>query len=518
MVFFFLGKDFSINDTLSILKGVLLENMHLKIVTVFPYEANSQKISEFFTSTWNKKILNIVIVTFVQNRLETIGYNPFLNQYFQILSTENIFYNKLSNLHEYTINVMLTRVEDLTKVRVYQQDNQTKYMGKDGMTIQTIIKHCNGILNVIDLTKIYGLENPWRPMNKNLKENMKMPIIEKFKADLIFDSQDMVLNNFTDVLYPHAKDDFKIMVPRAQYISQNENILAIFQGGFVYFVIFFVIVCPLFWYFAIVVENYIYRLRNATYLNLFFKTFFDNFRLFLGLSTSTFGNNFVDNFFLIFLLFCNLIVNNYFQSILKSILTVSKKEPEIDTVEDLAKSGIVVYSLETIIQEAVANLKLSKQTDLPKFGILTPAFLAVKYRDISKNTSLLVNADRLEAVIEVNPFFHMVKETLIPSYICFHVVKGSPYYIMLEKYVPRVLEGGLYDFWKKQNSFAVFLEQGIIDRTEISGFVVLTVEHFWNIFCFLGVSLGIACVVFILEIIVARLTKKKIQINEHNSM
>lgn len=486
------------------MKQTLSERKRNNHVIILSEPTSQNFVENMFISLWEEKILNVAMVTYINKRLHIIGFNPYFGNFYQILNSTNVYYNKLRDLNKYKLNLMLVRTEDFTKVRVYKRNNETFYTGKDGMTITTIIKHCNGDFTVVDLHDLYFLQNPFRPINKNFKVQDKDLIIRKHDADIFFDSMETVLNNSTDVVYPHAKDDYKVILPKAKYKTHNENLMNVIQQGFLYFIIFFVLICPLIWFVFGIIERCLKSSRSFRKIHLFLNIVFNNFRIFLGSSTNNFTSYFVENLFLTFLLFSNLVINSYFQSILSSTLTVSVPEPEIDTIYQLAKSKKVVWSVEALINEVKLNFKATNQTLLPNFMVFPLKINTMLYRDLPKNSCILINEDRLLALNELRPSFHIVRESLIPAYQAFHVSKGSPYYLILEKYVCRIMESGLYNFWKKQNSYAVFLQYAYDIDDEVDtkeGFKALNFSNFQLIFYLFYGGMIISSVVFILEIL-----------------
>lgn len=494
----FIQKDFE-NSTIICLKEIYFNRKRSNSIIVFDENIESNIIKNLFKSLWQEKILNVAILTYLNTGLQVIGFNPYFQNFHQILDIDKVFYFKMRNLNNYTLNLLLVRSEDFSKVRVVKKNNSRVYMGKDAMTILNIIKHCNGNFSVIDLHDLYYTENPFRPINKNMIENEKTAIIQRHDGDVFFDSMEMYINAYTDVVYPHAKDDYKVLIPAAKFKTQDESFLILLKEGFMYFILFFVIICPLVWFLLIIIEQYLKQNKNRK-SDLLLNIFFNNFRLFLGSSINIFTVNFTENMFFSFLLFSNLIVNNYFQCILKSIMTISVSEPEINTIQQLAKSKLVVYSVATLINETKNNFKITNQTLIPNFEVFPLKMNTMLFRDFPKNSCVMMNEDKLLAFKELRPSFHIVKESVIPAYTAFHVAKGSPYYFLLEKYVPMIIEAGLYNFWKKQNSFSILLEYEYSDDTESKvAFESLSLKHFWGTFYLYFIGIVISFVFLILE-------------------
>lgn len=516
MMFLFVNETFtSLNTTIQCFKQTTSWRLPKKIILVINHNVSQKEIESLFLFVWKLKIVNIVIVAKINEEIIYAGFNPYLGQYFQNLTVGNLFHNKFSNMNGQMVNVFLVKREVFTKIRVYQVENETFYGGKDAMTIQSILLHLNASLNVVDLHKLYDLDNPWRPQNKYTKEHLKQPLLHKHDADLFFDSMIMEINKHTDLIYPHSRDDFCVLLPKAKHLSHYKHLSRLIKDGFYIFLIFFIICCPVVWFVLTICENRILAIKNKfSNIAIFSHIFLNNLRNCLGFSMHVIRINTSYNNLLMWLCFCNLIVNNYFQSILTSILVKTDKEPDINTIKELAESEYVILSPQILIDLAVASLKALGKP-IPKFELASPRMFEVTYKKVDANTTVLLERDRLEASIKLCPIFHIVKEALIPNYFCFHVVRGSPYVEVMELYVPRIIEAGLYDFWKWQSAHAVYLKDGMCDAYFLQGeerdenFVVLSLYLLRGAFYLLFIGWSLAFFVFVIEIFIGVIKKQK---------
>lgn len=475
-----------------------ISSQYPKIIATLLSPTEKQLVENIFRYFWQEKILNVVIIDQNSNIL---SYNPYFNSFYRKMSKQP-FPDKFRNMNGHTINAFLTRPEDFTKVRGYKTENGVRYTGKDGETIGAILQHCNATLNVIDLDRLYGVDNPWRMVNKYRKEHMKMPIVKEFQADLFIESRDLLYDLASDIVYPHTKDGAVIIVPKAGFLSGYEQLVEIFQNGFAYFILFFVVICPIVWILLVHLEQKLHRTIRVNYLQIVF----DNFRIFLGLATDTFRGSFIYKFLLIWVLFCSLILNNYFQSILITIMTVSNRQSDIDTIEDLADSDLQTQAPLYFINEIKKNLLSTGYTKIPKFVIMPDQIYLTKLNNYPKNTTSMMNFDRAEVIVFFCPVLHVMKEEIMPSLASFHTTKGSPYFSLLEKYVPRIIEAGLYNFWKNQNNHQLLLNLGYCDakNEEDDGkYQILTVKKLQFSFVLLLIGWGTSLACFIAELISA---------------
>lgn len=219
-----------------------------------------------------------------------------------------------------------------------------------------------------------------------------------------------------------------------------------------------------------------------------------------------FKKSIVGNQFLLFLLYSNLIINNYFQSILSSILVVSSREPEIDTISDVISADIRPFLLDALKDEAIEVLKATGQTELIKKFQRTPdswnnPFVQkMDYKIFPIGISGCWSMGRAELAKLLIPISHIVKEPLIPRFEAFQVVPESPYFNMLNKYILWIMESGLYHHWKDMTLYTIVLKAGGPIRKEIiEESKQLTMKHLRIPFYLLGLGLAISFVVFIFE-------------------
>lgn len=171
---------------------------------------------------------------------------------------------------------------------------------------------------------------------------------------------------------------------------------------------FFAVVYPVVWSVMTLFQDFLGKNKLKKF-HIFLDTFFDNFRLLLGFPIDPPRINSMHSYFLVCLLFSNLVVSNYFQSILKSILTVSDRESEINTVKDLVESGIHPYTPKAVAEQISHILTISGSKYIPKFQVLQPRIFETKYKDLDKNFTVLLERDRSEVMQLICPIFHVMK-------------------------------------------------------------------------------------------------------------
>lgn len=499
----------SLNATFNCLKQTTIWRPRTKTVLALSKSADEETITEIFRLCWQLKMLNTVAIAPDENRT-VVGFNPFANQFYQPLNDTEIFYDKLVNLYGFKVNILLTKPDDPAKVRVIQKaNNETRYTGKDGMAILSILQRHNATYGVLNIHEKLGWNNPFRSLHRNAKDDVKQKIFKEHNIDLFFLSQEMMLNNnITEMIYPHSKDDWVFMVPRVGFISKSDQLLRFFHEGFTKFLIFFLLICPLIWFVIRVIEAWLKGQRHSKFASLV-NLFFENFKMILGGSADAFFPNFTEKFFLIVLCSCYVVINNYFQSILVSIVTVQTRGHEVNTIDDMIASDFVATTVKNMMLDIAQHYNNTRQAGiLKKLRLTQPRSMPSSFLGIRKsfypNMSIIVNYDRAKMWTVTRPHFRICKESPLPAYISFQVVKDSPFFDLVAKSIPRFLETGLYQFWTAENLFLEILQEGIVyDEEDQDNFDVkrLTLHQFRAGLYLLFLGLVLSTSVFIVELV-----------------
>lgn len=357
------------------------------------------------------------------------------------------------------------------------------------------------------------MENPWRPFNVGKKEYVKIPFIKKNNIDFIMDSQDATNSNATESLYPHAKDDWVAAIPASGFRTQYSHLLQIFKEGLGVMLMFFIFICPLLWFILHDIETGLNNGTRRNRLKFLFAALFDNFRIVLGSSLYKLPKYGIEKFFLVCLLLCYLIINNYFQSILISILTITDFERQINTLEELSESSVKVGVPPGMLQVIYYYFNQTEQFNLvQKLQELN----MTKYYRIQENVftipteiGVIANFDRIEYLSKQRPVFHMVQESFIPMFCSYHMTRGSPYKEMFQSHVTRIIEAGLYSLWKRQTNDA-WLKMNLTDTIDTGGFKAISLNNFRGSFYILFFGLGLSLFVFFVEIMCSRLSNSNI--------
>lgn len=213
-----------------------------------------------------------------------------------------------------------------------------------------------------------------------------------------------------------------------------------------------------------------------------------------------------------------------YESIISSRLVNEPKAKQIDTLEELDKSGIKILTTfpdvfkptsEDINKDSLPNRLHTKQKYIPfsdvvmlnetKSSILTKTTIAIYCNAI--------NFDKTTG----RDMFHIVKEKPLHLHRSFIVPKTSPYRERMNEILMQSIESGFVCFATNEGKFETFKKY--IIRTK-AGFgekprnVVIKIEHIKPLLKMFGSCLGFAGIIFILEICFYNI-KKNILFKEH---
>lgn len=222
------------------------------------------------------------------------------------------------------------------------------------------------------------------------------------------------------------------------------------------------------------------------------------------------------------IMFYSLIICSTYQGIVINRLMQEPQANEIDTLEDVDKSGLEILSTIFNIfkpstpEEANANLLLYR---LYKKHVYNPDILKVMTQlSVIHNISVVLqirHAQWIQAIMfdekTGKDWFHIVKERALYYQRSFMVPKTSPYRERMNECIFYAIEFGFYELGHVEGNLLVL--SGVYARTK-SGFfkertIIITFDHIWPIMGFLGLAYFLELFVFLLEIYFHRYFKCK---------
>ncbi|EFA05247.1 hypothetical protein TcasGA2_TC015398 [Tribolium castaneum] len=248
----------------------------------------------------------------------------------------------------------------------------------------------------------------------------------------------------TDIEFtvPYDSDKICVLVPKSQKVPQWLMVFTCFNAIAWACIYGTLVVCTIVWY----------RARGEC------RVFWEMFSVIHGIPVKivpTVGQS-------IFLFFCmvfNVIILSLVQGSFFKSFTTPTYFREIDTLEELDRSGLPIasnfYSFDGVGSKTIANLKRRKVPSVPHI------MDAVAYK---RNVAKLERKRDIEAFIKTHyldkdgtPLLHIVNECLTSYFISYIVPKGSALLAIFDHVILRIVESGLTLKWYQDVEYTEML-------------------------------------------------------------
>lgn len=217
---------------------------------------------------------------------------------------------------------------------------------------------------------------------------------------------------------------------------------------------------------------------------------------------------------IILIVFFYFVVCTTYTSNIASYLVYQPKTKEIDTLEEVDRSGLdLMETIIGVLRPTAENIK--NNSIIYRLANKPIRFIDIRYFHMRFNTSqktaILTRTLNAEYIIALffdertgKDIFHLVKEKLFKFHRSFMIPKNSPYTERFTQILNRLIESGFVDFEKFDVTKMIYLKY--INRIKLGfclepGVVVIKMEHLDQLISFWIGFLLIATFVFILEIV-----------------
>ncbi|CAH0555585.1 unnamed protein product [Brassicogethes aeneus] len=443
-----------------------LKNLRFKLVLLFtknPYELTVSYTIRLYASI---KYTNLIIAYEDDNgkvRIHTV--NPFLRSpEVQLSLKDEFFAEKARHLHGYTINALVTNL-DVTKVIFQEMDGVKRYFGKDVTAIQTIVSFLGGKLNIlnIDDVKLNRDENPWS--KASLIQNStdeKEKIVKEFDVSILinsemFASDDSVFEN----IYPHTTNNLHIVSRKANSLTSYQNVVNSFSVG----LSIIIFLMPLAISLIIIVTT---RKRSFLFIH---NIIFDFYRILLtNISFNKLINQHQRIIVVSFMAY-TYILSTIIQTKLTSVFSIKPQSTDINTMEELSRHLMPIYTYKPYLDEIKKYNESSLSSIIDQIRIYENDKLSGTIDDIYyyfNNFAEMYSLDDYDSALYVQrsrrnfvngrPMYHLMRESIMPSFQSFKIRYGSPIIPMVHSVLRRLSEGGLIDLWKRQTIFEAVIK------------------------------------------------------------
>lgn len=257
-----------------------------------------------------------------------------------------------------------------------------------------------------------------------------------------------------------------------------------------------------------------------------FNKFINLLRVITGGSLPGATNGLPERILMIFCLLFSTILITAFTSKLASSLIQERHYPDENTLEDVTKSKKPVFGYQSLIAEIATTFKgTAKVGLLKKMEPYPPKYNPVSNVQVIDWNALILdccirahcilNYERAMSILQMSylgPLGHIVKESLIPNFVAFQVPNGSPLLDELNKYLKRIVENGLYIYWKRDYEYQLIRAKIAQSYDSIYSKIVpvkaLSLMHIQGAFIILVTGYVISAVAFLGEILCSAMKRK----------
>lgn len=422
---------------------------------------------------WQSKVLDFIIVYYLDG-LESVEYNPFLDQITQVLPSPSYdpFSKKLQNIHGHLLKVSMFP----DPPRVVQKPDGLK--GTDVTILTNFMQKINATLEIV-IARGTNAETYFDEYYLDVTYGF---VDFGFMSSFSFDEQnDDIKLKFT---YPNRMDNVVVVVPRSEKLPQYRYIFLVFGLKVWISILGSVGVVSLF-------QHIFNKMRDSVIMS----SFFDAYGIILGQSaTSLIKGTAAVKALLVIWIYASMIFNVAFQCSLTSIIITPKYEKNIDTLKELYESKYKIMINPYHIKNVPEFSKLRE-----KMIVEYESAILDKLMRGDTDKAYAVQLSIAEAIVSEKyvgnlPVYHIVEEYLVPGLSIYVFPVKSPYLSAADKYLLMDQQFGISAFNKKTP---------ILTKTSDSDGedVPLNLDHLQTAFYILFIGYIASTIAFILEFI-----------------
>ncbi|KAF7283854.1 hypothetical protein GWI33_022888 [Rhynchophorus ferrugineus] len=422
-----------------------------------------------------------------------------------ILNSYSVFTNNVINLHKYPMKISIferypTAIQtipfNMRDQHIYDKVHDTSgYYGSDGVIISELASYMNFSIDSSMISKFdyYGR------IAKNGTALGSLGQVVRREIDLQANARFYTDTGIQSIEYSILFDFDKIcvLVPKSAEVPKWVKLYRIFWNPLIVVVMFVFMLCGLI---NAVLQRNIHRSFSEVFLEIY--------SIALGLSySSVLRSNatlsrriFLASCMLFFIVISTLLTAAMFKSYSTTIFL-----PEINTLEELDESGLIIKSSLDIFQDCSTKLhrKLSKKIDR-RWSNVSALDLAIKTKHYAgferqHDAELKIHTDFTSA--DGTPQLHIVPECPSSFYMGYILPRGSPYLPTVNVVLQRFLEGGLILKWYSDFQCGFVIQARIRrERRSRKKFVPFNLEDMQSAFFILVIGYVLSLCVFITEL------------------
>lgn len=432
----------------------------------------------------------------------------YIYHYEQVVKYPQLLLNDVTDMKGYSLKVSLferhpTATSSVPKFireyKIYKTIPYTStFYGCDGVAMATLSAYMNFTIYLHDGSPSYGRLQADGTLTGSFKD-----IVER-TIDLQGNSRFIMPYGVDgyEFTYIFHFDQLCVIVPKAKKLSNWLGTLKILTGRFVLVSIGIVAVCG--------ILNKFFR-HEACLLS---EAVLELFSSFLGQSVAEIidaKDGVSRRIFIASFLLYSIVISTAFSAALLSVYTTETYLPDINTLEELDKSGMTIRSSinpfkdgESALYQSISRKvrgKYENEKDLSSIEIAAASNVGGIERYL--DSKLLIQTHFSDK--HGNPLLHIVRDCPNSYFLSYIVPVGSPYLKIINHFLVRINEAGLKSKWLEDFPDAFVYQRRIEklrkeDSHSMEEYEAFDLENIKGILIILLIGYCIACIVFISEI------------------
>ena len=440
---------------------------------------DENKYDLLFQKLWKELgILNIIMMLFREsdNPPSPSGhttllaiFNPFINSNQSrgklVVHNENYVTNvvrsytdKLNNLRGYPVRITLFS-RTPTSFPLHLGDKVIDYIGVDGFLMRNLAKQMNftAIAMAPQDNNEYGF---MFPNNGTFTGSI---------GDILYDRADISLNsrfvkpygtNDIEFTLPVGVDNLCIIVPKAKRLPQWLAFSRVFNLHVQFALVFVYVGCSIISCTLQMIHYHFKRVHKDISL---FNTFIEMLPPFLSLPLIRMPSSSHQKVFVMTCFIFGIIMASIFQGKLVTVLSKPDYYPDINTLEELDASGLIIGTAsrnligDTFSTEESPHIKHLR--DKITYYNLSDSVMdyVAKHHNISALNRLSNAINREHVFLSSDGTFqlHIVEECPRTYSLAYIIPKGSPFLLRINNIIAQFVESGIIDKWNKDTIFNI---------------------------------------------------------------
>lgn len=439
------------------------------IVICSEEQANEEDVLQYIWQTFH--FLDCILIT-CHESVRAMIYNPFFNKTLALkkrhMKNCQLFPDKLKHMNGHKIKVALFPDPPRAVLHNGHVD------GRDVRFMRLAFEKMNASADIVIPEKVHG----------SYFTGTNLAIVAR-KIDVSF------MNHFSirivgkneSFSYPHKMDDFVVIMLKRAEIINYFNVHEIFD--------YYTWMCILICLFGVTIFRILVERRSdACSSFLYTWAVFTSNSLHSVFQTS----KKVKFIFFVWIVGC-LVLNIIFASLLASKIIKPRIGENIDKINQLRNLNAKILMSQKFIEAIPAKYGISKNL------VATSHLQRVEtLKNLNEKTAVVVASTVVE-LIRDRSSLHILKEHLLPGFSMYRFQSKSPYKKKINELLFKSVEHGLAKF---NENFTMKHCHGHLKKKES----FLTFVHLENIFLILAIGNTIAMIVFVLEILSAKVTHR----------